>query len=693
MAAARLHQLLWEASQPVVRPLPASSPLAALPRHALAHRLAVKARLCSRATAVAGSLNLHAHEWLRLAQRSGVVRLWLSRGAQIAFLSPIRKFTALPNPSLSPEIREQVALELRKLLGAGALETCSRDEVVLVSPIFLVPKKNGKWRLVHDLRFLNGRMPPPPRFKLESVRDLKGLAHRGDVAATLDMSSGYHQLMVAQWLRPFLGVQWNGQYYRFKVLPFGLAWAPFIFHKVMRQFVKLVRAQGVRILSYLDDFLVLAASADDLRAARRVVEETAARLGVIFSEEKCCWEPRRRVEWLGTAIDLENMAVSVPETKKVSTRKQLGDLLRVAAARPVNRRWLASVVGAVAWARFAAPAVQLYLRSAYALLRVSGRKAWSGRVWLPTAVLADLRVALQRVLQAPPRPLVDWAEEVHLDVMAGPPGDPCEQHVWSDSSDFRWGAVLLARGRRSVARDVFARSRQSLHINEKELLAALFALRSFACELRGRRVRLHIDNTTALWYLHNFGGRSPALTAAARLVWEFAWANNIELVLQWVPSESNLADAPSRSSAPAAKNEWMLSPKIFRYLVRQWGSPAVDRFASASNAQVPRFNSWGPDPEAEARNAFAQDWAGVLNYANPPWPLISRVLSLAEQQRARVILIVPWWPSALWWPRLQAIATDRRHFAPARDLFAPSRTGYRPLRAPAWGVGAFLLEP
>jgi hypothetical protein len=177
-------------------------------------------------------------------------------------------------------------------------------------------------------------------------------------------------------------------------------------------------------------------------------------------------------------------------------------------------------------------------------------------------------------------------------------------------------------------------------------------------------------------------------------VWEFCWANGIELVLQWVPSASNLADAPSREGTSVSKNEWMLNPRTFAYLARQWGRPDVDRFASSANAQVPRFNSWGPDPAAEAQNAFAQDWRGQLNYANPPWALIPRVLALAEQQGARVVLVAPWWPSALWWPMLQRLARDCRRFHPQRDSFLPSRTAYRSAVAPpAWGFGAFLLGP
>ena len=72
--------------------------------------------------------------------------------------------------------------------------------------------------------------------------------------------------------------------------------------------------------------------------------------------------------------------------------------------------------------------------------------------------------------------------------------------------------------------------------------------------------------------------------------------------------------------------------------------------SSVSPAQT--YVSWRPDPGAMALDAFTLDWTKVRGYANPPWNLISRVLTTARNQRARVTLIAPSWTAQAWYPVL-----------------------------------------
>lgn len=50
--------------------------------------------------------------------------------------------------------------------------------------------------------------------------------------------------------------------YQFKVLPFGLALAPRTFTKCVKAALSLLRLGGIRILNYLDDWLIMAYSQD-----------------------------------------------------------------------------------------------------------------------------------------------------------------------------------------------------------------------------------------------------------------------------------------------------------------------------------------------------------------------------------------------------------------------------------------------
>ena len=118
----------------------------------------------------------------------------------------------------------------------------------------------------------------------------------------------------------------------------------------------------------------------------------------------------------------------------------------------------------------------------------------------------------------------------------------------------------------------------------------------------------------------------------------------------------------------------------------------MDRFATANNAQCERYNSRCRDPQSEARDAFAQVWKGELNWINPPWGLIGRVLRKIRTEGAGAILIVPYWRSQYWWPLLMELADEARLYEPARDLFLPGDKGSEvSVGRPNWSVLAVRI--
>ena len=114
----------------------------------------------------------------------------------------------------------------------------------------------------------------------------------------------------------------------------------------------------------------------------------------------------------------------------------------------------------------------------------------------------------------------------------------------------------------------------------------------------------------------------------------------------WLPGVLNtIADQESRVMWD--RSDWMLNPRIFKKIQRKWGPLEVDMFASRLTTQLKRFFSWRPDPEAEALNAFNQNWSNLQGrgYANPPWNLVGRVLNRVQLQQVTLVLVAPVWKS------------------------------------------------
>eukprot|EP00873_Tetraselmis_striata_P044166 jgi/Tetstr1/464430/TSEL_000103.t1 len=63
-------------------------------------------------------------------------------------------------------------------------------------------------------------------------------------------------------------------------------------------------------------------------------------------------------------------------------------------------------------------------------------------------------------------------------------------------------------------------------------------------------------------------------------------------------------------------SDWMLNPRIFRYVDRIWGPHTVDHFATMEIALVPRYNSRWTVPGTEAADFLAQSdatWRADVN--------------------------------------------------------------------------------
>ena len=77
------------------------------------------------------------------------------------------------------------------------------------------------------------------------------------------------------------------------------------------------------------------------------------------------------------------------------------------------------------------------------------------------------------------------------------------------------------------------------------------------------------------------------------------------------------------------------------------------------NFQVEKFCSWKPDPQSEFVNAFTVDWGNFyFIYLFPPFSLLNRCIRRIKPDKASGMIIVPYWPTQIWFPALMEIVRD-----------------------------------
>jgi len=174
------------------------------------------------------------------------------------------------------------------------------------SPLSVVANSLGKLRLVLNLRYLN-QFLHVVSFKYEDLRIAALMFDHGEYLFKFDLKSGYHHVDI--WPEPykFLGFRWDVDsvcYYGFKVLPFGLSSACYLFTKLMRPLVRYWLGRGLKSIAYLDDGIVAVKGQVKARLESKRVEQDLKQVGFVVNIEKSVWEPSQKQEWLGFNIDL-----------------------------------------------------------------------------------------------------------------------------------------------------------------------------------------------------------------------------------------------------------------------------------------------------------------------------------------------------------------------------------------------------
>ena len=230
-------------------------------------------------------------------------------------------------------------------------------------------------------------------------------------------------------------------------------------------------------------------------------------------------------------------------------------------------------------------------------------------------------------------------------------------HLYSNASSSGWGAHLLDQN----VSGVWSAQEKLLRINLLEMKALFLGLQAFQEDVAGHHVTAMCDNSTVVAYVNKQGGmvsRSLCLLTSRLLRW--TESVDVHLDARYLPGESNvLADVLSRRGQVVG-TEWSLHPQVARALLRAWGNPSIDLFATCLNAKLPLYCSLVPDPQAVFEDAFRHPWDDLDLYAFPPFALVGRVIARVQESSSRVAmtLVAPLWPEKEWFADLLLLLTQ-----------------------------------
>ncbi|KAL0196780.1 hypothetical protein M9458_005320 [Cirrhinus mrigala] len=393
--------------------------------------------------------------WLELPSPSR----WLIRTVRLGYVIQFARrppkfrgilFTSVRSDTDASVLRAEIAV----LLAKDAIEPVPPAEMKsgFYSPYFNVLKKSGGLQPILDLRVLNRSLLRLPFKMLTSKRILSCVRHQ-DWFAAIDLKDAYFHVSILPRHRPFLRFAFEDRAYQYKVLPFGLSLSPRVFTKVAEGALNPLWRKGIRILNYLDDWLIMAHSRDLLCEHRDLVLQHLSHLGLRVNREKSKLSPMQRISFLGMELDSVNMTACLTNERTQSVLSCLKSYRH----------------------KTAAPG------------------AYGSRSRSNTARLASYETASALATRSSPEMgMAPWhTPDWRFPGLAFSYG-PEHVVVHTDASTTGWGAVCNGQ----AASGSWTGPRLLWHINCLELLAVLLALRRFLPMLRHKHMHgQHCDRS------------------------------------------------------------------------------------------------------------------------------------------------------------------------------------------------------
>lgn len=572
------------------------------------------------------SLEKHILNWKQLTSNKNVIR-WI-KGIDIQFQSRPEQlyppYVVINNSDL--EIYKET---IKKLLSTGAISECKNIKTQFLSSYFLAQKSNGTYRFILNLKQLNEHIEAP-HFKLEDYRTVLKLVSQSCYFTSIDLKDAYFSFSIKSKFRKYLRFIFEGKTYQFNCLPFGLNIAPYIFTKVIRPVLTYLRKQNIICTAYLDDFLVIGKTRKECQKHIYIVKNILTNLGFTLNLEKSELVPKQNIIFLGFQINSYEMSFSLPKKRKDSIVGKL-QILKNKQRCCIRdfARLIGTLVAACPAVKYGWFHIKLFEHEKFKALS-SNHNNYSKKFVIPNYLQSEFNWWIQHIPNSKQTIIKK----------------PFLLEIFSDASKTGWGGNCGTE----KTNGFWEENEKKYHINYLELLAAYNALRSFAKEIKNGNILLRIDNTTAIACINKMGSvQYDTLNKISQKIWRWCEKRKNFVFASYISSSKNTV-ADSESRAKASRNEYQLSNISFQEIIKVFGRPNIDLFATYLNKKCTKFISWKPDPESFCVDAFTVPWNKEYFYAFPPFCLVSKVLEKIIQEKAVGIVIVPDWPSQSWFP-------------------------------------------
>ena len=384
---------------------------------------------------------------------------------------PIRLKNRPINPGLTDALQEQITTWLKDgVIRSGGVSPWN-------FPLLPVRKKNGKWRWVVDFRMLNS-VTRKDSFPIPNIVELISYLRKSKFFTSLDLAQAFHSIPVREVDREKLSFCALDKFFQFCRMPFGLTSAPNTWARLVTKVLDEI--PKTQLIVFFDDLLVHSANLDEHLSTLKRVMKLLQEAGLRLNMEKTDWI-KTEVKFLGHIIS--DKGISVPsEFTQIIKDWPL----------PETLKQLRSFLGKCNYYRNHFKDFAIIADPLMAHLKGSTESSRKLNLEKDDAAVKSFE-NLKQLLMSPT-------------LLAYPMFDKDEQPfiVDTDYSHEGIGAVL-SQVQNGVERPISFNARrlkssESQYASHKgELLALIFAIKTYEFFLTGRKFLVRTDNSALTW--------------------------------------------------------------------------------------------------------------------------------------------------------------------------------------------------
>jgi hypothetical protein len=177
-------------------------------------------------------------------------------------------------------LREPLRIELNSLKEAGIISEVTNPP--FCAPLIVIPKKDGKLRLVIDYRELNDVTPTEP-YTLNRIEDLINGLGENKFVSTFDITKGYFQIPLHEDSRILTAFVCTFGVFQFNRLPQGIKNAPACFQRIINALLAECYSFAA---AYLDDIIIFSPSWAEHSKHLKIVFDKIRQAGFTLAPNK-----------------------------------------------------------------------------------------------------------------------------------------------------------------------------------------------------------------------------------------------------------------------------------------------------------------------------------------------------------------------------------------------------------------------